>query len=224
MKWYLHAIRNFANFDDRASRTEYWMFNLFNLVFAIICYSVDLIFNLHIGNTSFGPFYSLYFVFSILPGLAIAIRRMHDLDKSGWYLLLAIVPIINIYSIVLFCTKSNEEGNAYGEKPVNTDISTFLNDDKTNTRIIIIALIWLFISRIFWIIVTTFIENFYQTQYFKHYNEIMNCIGMFFPLLLSFSIKNHKWKIILLLCSAIYVMYSFYELVRLHQVSSNFQF
>jgi len=224
MKWYLHAIKNFDNFDGRSSRTEYWMFGLFNLVFAIIFYSIDLIFNIGFSKLGFGPFYSLYFVFSVLPGLAVAVRRLHDLDKSGWYLLLSIVPIVNVYFIVLLCTKSEEEENAFGEKPINSDISTFINDDKTNTRIVIIALLWLFISRIFWIIVTTFIEKFYQNQYFKQCNEIMSFIGMFFPLFLSLSVKNHKWKVALLVCSVIYMLYSFYQLVALHLTSSNFQF
>lgn len=224
MKWYLHAIKNFDNFDGRASRTEYWMFGLFNLVFALIFYSVDLIFNIGFSKLGFGPFYSLYFVFSFLPGLAVAIRRLHDVGKTGGYLLLGLIPLIGIYVIALLCEKSEEEENAFGEKPINSDISTFLNDDKTNTRIIIIALIWLFISRIFWIMVTTFIENFYQNQYFKQWNEIMSCIGMFFPLFLSLSVKNHKWKITLLVCSVIYMIYSFYQLVELHFTSSNFQF
>jgi uncharacterized membrane protein YhaH (DUF805 family) len=225
MKWYLHAIQNYANFYGRASRTEYWMFALFNLVFAVLCYSTDLIFDLHFGKFGIGIFYGLYLAFSLVPSLAIGVRRLHDVGKSGSYLLLAIIPLIGLYILALFCERSEEEYNAYGDKPINNDIAPFINDDKTNSRIIIISLFWLFFSRIIWSIITLFVENFYQNEFFKQYNEIMSCIWMFFPLFLSLSIKNHKWKIILLICSAIYMIYGFYELVKSHILTSdNFQF
>jgi uncharacterized membrane protein YhaH (DUF805 family) len=108
MKWYLHALRNFNNFDGRASRTEYWMFFCFNIVFAVLFFTIDLIFHLGFNELGFGPFYILYAVISFFPGLALAVRRLHDVGKSGGYICLALIPLVSLYLIALFCSKGDE--------------------------------------------------------------------------------------------------------------------
>ncbi|WP_395045399.1 DUF805 domain-containing protein [Flavobacterium sp.] len=224
MKFYLHAFKNFANFDDRASRTEYWMFFLFNTAFVIILYSVDLIFDLGLKKYGFGILYWSYVLISFVPGLALAVRRMHDLDKSGWLLLLLLIPLANLYVIALLCTKSDEEGNAFGEKPVNSDIAEFINNDKTCSTIVIISLIWLFVNRLSWTIISKSIDEYYKNDYFKYYSEFNGLTWSFFPLFLSLAVKNRAWKIVLLILSLLYMFVNFYDLVQSHLQNNHFQF
>ena len=150
MKWYLHAIRNYANFEDRASRTEYWMFGLFNLMFALFFFCLDLSFEINFDGHLIGPFYILYFLFSIIPSLSIAVRRLHDVGKSGSYLFLGLIPLAGLYLIALYCTKGEDEENDYGDKPVNSDIDEFIQDSKTSSTILISFLLWIFTSKIIW--------------------------------------------------------------------------
>jgi uncharacterized membrane protein YhaH (DUF805 family) len=224
MNWYLNAFKNYTNFYGRASRTEYWMFFAFNITFAIIAYAIDLIFDVGLKKYGFGLFYSLYALVSFIPGLALTVRRLHDVNKSGWYFLLAIIPLVNIYLIVLFCTKSDEESNAYGDKPVNSDIGEFLPNEKKITYTIISVILWIFLNRIIWQIITKSAEDYYKKDYYKYVNETTLFIWSLIPLFLSLAVKNRIWKIILLIGSLLYLCYSFYELVKLHQDSNLLQF
>jgi uncharacterized membrane protein YhaH (DUF805 family) len=89
MKWYLKVVRdNYANFNGRASRQEYWMFFLFNIIFAFVAGFVDAFLGL-------GFLYLLYVLAVFIPGLAVAVRRLHDVGKSGWWYLIALVPFIS---------------------------------------------------------------------------------------------------------------------------------
>jgi len=224
MKWYLHAFKNYANFDDRASRTEYWMFGLYNFCFAIVAYTIDLVFDLGVQKYGIGLIYSLYALICFIPGLALAVRRLHDVDKNGWYLWMAIIPILNIYLIILFCTESDEDSNAFGDKPNNSTIAEFIYDNKTISNIAIGCVIWLFINKITWSIITKYVDQYYQNKSFLVFNELNNLVWTFFPLLLALTVKNAKWKIALMICSVIYIGFNFYEIVKAHIYSNNFQF
>ena len=225
MKWYFHAIRNYANFEDRASRTEYWMFVLFNLMFALFFFCLDLLLKINFEGHLVGPLYILYFLFSIIPSLSIAVRRLHDVGKSGSYLFLALIPLAGLYLIALYCTESEDEENVYGDKPVNSDIAEFIQDSKTSTTILISYLLWIFLSKIIWSMIIGSSERFYENPFYKYFNVFSNLIWMFLPIFLSLSVRNHKWKIILLICSVGYMLFEFYEFVKaIATNSSYFQF
>jgi uncharacterized membrane protein YhaH (DUF805 family) len=226
MKWYLHAFKKISDFYGRSSRTEYWMFVIFNTTFAIATYTLDLIFNLTIESLGFGPFYIVYSLIALIPGLALSVRRLHDTGRKGSFIFIALLPILGaIWLLILFLMKGDDEENDYGEKPVNSDIAQFITDTKTNTIILCISLLWIFMNRIFWAIITKFWDEYYKSQTFTFLNEIINSLWMFFPLFLSLMIPNRKLKIIFLIGSVLYMMYSFYELVVAHHMNSiNFQF
>ncbi|MBN8642498.1 MAG: DUF805 domain-containing protein [Flavobacteriales bacterium] len=226
MKWYLHAFKKISDFYGRSSRTEYWMFVIFNTTFAIASYILDLIFNLTIESLGFGPFYIVYSLVALIPGLALSVRRLHDTGRKGSFIFIALLPILGaIWLLVLFLMKGDDEENDYGEKPVNSNIAEFITDAKTNTIILCISLLWLFMNRIFWAIITKFWDEYYKSQTFTLLNEIINSLWMFFPLFLSLMIPNRKLKILFLIGSVLYMIYSFYELVAAHQMNDiNFQF
>lgn len=105
MIYYLEAFKKYATFSGRARRKEYWMFLLFHM---ILVYGLMF---LGTQNSTFMIFYFVYLLAALLPALAVGVRRMHDVGKSGWYLL------IPIYSLILACTDSVEGPNEYGANP-----------------------------------------------------------------------------------------------------------
>lgn len=104
MNYYQSVLQNYAKFDGRARRSEYWYFVLFNFIFAF-------------GIGFIGGFLGLEFIASLywlgvlIPSIAVAVRRMHDVDKSGWFLL------IPIYNLVLLVTEGQMMENQYGPNP-----------------------------------------------------------------------------------------------------------
>ena len=121
MEWYLKVVRdNYANFEGRARRKEYWMFVLFNIIFAIAAMVLDNIAGLAFEGIGYGPIYGIYGLAVFIPGLAVAIRRLHDIGKSGWMILIALIPFIGgIWLLVLLATDGNKGANQYGPDPKN---------------------------------------------------------------------------------------------------------
>ncbi|MCC2547391.1 DUF805 domain-containing protein [Hymenobacter sp. BT175] len=118
MDYFLHALRNYANFNGRARRKEYWMFTLFNIVFSIAVAIADQVLNLGSESFGYGILSIIYSLAMIIPGLAVAVRRLHDVNKSGWFLFIALIPIIGgIWLLILFCTEGTHGSNQYGEDP-----------------------------------------------------------------------------------------------------------
>ena len=118
MNWYLAVLKNYAGFSGRARRKEYWMFVLFNMIFAIVAMILDNVLGIAIEGVGYGPLYGLYVLAVLIPGLAVAVRRLHDVGKSGWMILIALIPIIGaIWLLVLMVTDSNTGENKYGPNP-----------------------------------------------------------------------------------------------------------
>ena len=118
MKWYLAVLRNYAGFSGRARRKEYWMFALFNLIFLIVAMILDNVLGTAIEGVGYGLFYILYTLAVLIPGLAVSFRRLHDVGKSGWMILIVLIPIIGaIWLFVLTVTDSNSGENKYGPNP-----------------------------------------------------------------------------------------------------------
>jgi uncharacterized membrane protein YhaH (DUF805 family) len=114
MDHYINAWKNYAGFSGRARRTEYWLFQLFNMIilFAVIGigYAVD----------SQVPVYVAYAfgLAAILPSLAVQVRRLHDIDKSGWWYFISFVPLVGPIVLLVFdCTEGTQGPNQYGPDP-----------------------------------------------------------------------------------------------------------
>lgn len=102
MKWYKKVLSQYADFNGRARRKEYWMFALFNIIFIFIAAAIDRITGLANEMTGIGPLYGLYLLGVFIPSIAVAIRRLHDIGKSGWWLALSLIPLIGgIWLLVL---------------------------------------------------------------------------------------------------------------------------
>ena len=111
MNWYLKCLKQYADFSGRARRTEYWMFALFNVIISVVLSIIDNF----AGTGYLGMIYSLAV---LIPGLAVCVRRLHDIGKSGWYYFIGLIPIIGaIILLVWFCTEGEPQSNAWGPDP-----------------------------------------------------------------------------------------------------------
>ena len=120
MDWYLKVLKQYADFNGRARRKEYWMFFLFNLIFTAIASLIDIAAGTANIESGSGLFQGVYSLVVLIPSLAVGVRRLHDVGKSGWMLLLAFIPLIGaIWLLVLFVTNGKEAANKWGENPKN---------------------------------------------------------------------------------------------------------
>jgi len=120
MKYFLLAFKKYADFSGRANRPEYWYFALFHIIFLIAAMMLDM----GLGLTFTGGFYGFIYVFyalaSFLPGLAVTVRRLHDIDKSGWWILISLIPFVgSIWLLVLMVQDGTNGQNKYGIDPRN---------------------------------------------------------------------------------------------------------
>jgi uncharacterized membrane protein YhaH (DUF805 family) len=113
MNWYFKAWKKYAVFGGRAGRQEYWYFVLFNILAYILLSIIAGI----IGKIGAGMF-SLYAIAVFLPGLAASVRRLHDTNRSGWWLLISPIPGVGPILLLVFLTQGSEPvENQYGTIP-----------------------------------------------------------------------------------------------------------
>ena len=120
MNWYLDVLKKYAEFSGRARRKEYWMFALFNaliyiaiLIFSAILGSIDNSLAL-IGSLLL----VIYGLAIFVPSLAVAVRRLHDTGRSGWWFLIAFVPFVGGIILLVFTVQDSVPGeNEYGKNP-----------------------------------------------------------------------------------------------------------
>lgn len=119
MKYYLHVLKNFANFNGRARRKEYWMFALFYYLIFLLMVFLDNILGITLDELiPYGPLSIGYLLLMFVPSLSVLVRRLHDVGKSGWMMLVLFVPIIGgIWLFILLVTNSQLEENEYGKNP-----------------------------------------------------------------------------------------------------------
>jgi len=109
MNWYLKVLKQYADFNGRARRSEYWYFALFNVLISFGIGIISGFLNLPFLGT-------LYSLAVLIPGIAVAVRRMHDVGKSGWFVL------IPIYNLILAVTDGDAGENKYGPNPKESNI------------------------------------------------------------------------------------------------------
>ncbi len=113
MNYYLAVLKNYAVFEGRARRAEYWYFVLFNLIVSIVLGIISAV----IGDDK-NIIIVLYSLGIFIPSLAVSVRRLHDVGKSGWMLLISLIPLIgSIWLLVLTLTNSDPLDNKYGPNP-----------------------------------------------------------------------------------------------------------
>ena len=121
MEWYLAVLKKYIVFTGRATRTEYWMFALFNVIISIV---LSIIGYVVVGGNGQSALSSLYSLAVLLPSLGVSVRRLHDTNRSGWWLLISLVPIIGIIVLIVFLVQDSDPGdNRYGPNPKQPTIT-----------------------------------------------------------------------------------------------------
>jgi uncharacterized membrane protein YhaH (DUF805 family) len=111
--WKKVVLENYLNFEGRARRAEFWWYFLANLIISIVLNIIDAAIGL--GGGFGGLLSGIYGLAVLLPGIAVAIRRLHDTSKSGWWLLIAFVPLVGIIVLIVFwATDSTRGANEHG--------------------------------------------------------------------------------------------------------------
>ncbi len=121
MSWYLQALKKYADFGGRARRKEYWMFFLVNTIIWIALIAIEVAASgvgILPSHGLYGALPSLYYFSIIIPQFAVATRRLHDTDRSGWYNLLWFVPApLNLVLLYFMSEDSTPGANRFGENP-----------------------------------------------------------------------------------------------------------
>ena len=123
MNWYLKVLKQYADFSGRARRKEYWMFYLFHLIIVFL-----LVFLMAFSGGGFEAgsepnfvviaILGIYVLATIIPTVAVTVRRLHDIGKSGWWYLINFIPYIGGFVLLIFaCMDSNNGPNEWGENP-----------------------------------------------------------------------------------------------------------
>ena len=119
MNWFLDVVKNhYADFSGRARRSEYWYFVLFYVLIDFGLAIVDRITGLHAGASGVGVLVGIFVLAMLIPSIAVAVRRLHDTDRSGWWLLIALIPLIGAIVLLVFYVQEGSAGdNQYGPSP-----------------------------------------------------------------------------------------------------------
>jgi len=127
MDWYLEVLRKYATFTGRARRKEYWFFTLFNLLIMLVLSIIDGMIGLYSIEAGLGVLSGIYTLAVLIPSLAVTVRRLHDIGRSGWWLLIAFIPLIGALILLIFTVLDSKPGsNQYGPDPKGMDGETLV--------------------------------------------------------------------------------------------------
>jgi uncharacterized membrane protein YhaH (DUF805 family) len=119
MKWFLDVLKNkYATFDGRARRSEYWYFVLFYVLILLALTLLDGLFGTLNEEAGIGMLGALFALATMVPGLAVTVRRLHDTDRSGWWVLIGVIPLIGDIVLIVFAAQDSQPGsNRFGPNP-----------------------------------------------------------------------------------------------------------
>ena len=118
MNWYLEVLKKYAVFGGRARRKEYWYFALFSMLISIALTILDGVTGFLSVETGMGLLIGIYSLAVLIPSIAVSVRRLHDTNRSGWWLLIALIPLIGVIVLIVFFFSDSQPGvNKYGLNP-----------------------------------------------------------------------------------------------------------
>lgn len=118
MNWFLKCLKQYADFSGRACKKEFWMYVLFYMIIAIVLHVIDSMLGWVTPEFDMGVLGGLYSLCMFIPGLAVSVRRLHDIGKSGWNFLFILIPLVGaVVLLIWFCKEGERRGNAWGLDP-----------------------------------------------------------------------------------------------------------
>lgn len=122
LNWYLIAIKKYFTISGRSHRTEYWYFFFFNIVFALVLGFIDIKTGNYDLESGYALLSSVYCLVMFIPGVTIGVRRLHDTGRTGWWLLIALIPFVGCLILLYFSVSKGDVGtNKYGVDPKEFD-------------------------------------------------------------------------------------------------------
>jgi uncharacterized membrane protein YhaH (DUF805 family) len=118
MNYYIEVMKKYAVFTGRARRKEFWMFTLIYTIIYIVLSIADSLIGTGAMLFEMGLLSGVFSLVSICPSIAVTIRRLHDIDRSGWWVLIGLVPLAGVIVLIVFAAKDGQPGsNQYGTNP-----------------------------------------------------------------------------------------------------------
>ena len=117
MEWYVKVLRQYDVFKGRARRREYWMFTLIHVIIMWTAMFIDKLWGVVLVDESFGIVTVLYLMALFIPTLAVTVRRLHDIDKSGKWVLIMLIPVIGHFWLIFLLAIEGTDDNRYGINP-----------------------------------------------------------------------------------------------------------
>lgn len=125
MRWYLRVIQKYADFEGRARRKEFWMFMFVHALVSMACGFLDVLLGTWSDDLGSGLFVTVYNFAVLIPVVAVSVRRLHDVGRSGWWYLIWFVPGIGwLIFLVMMLIDSDEGPNEYGPNPKQEQVMT----------------------------------------------------------------------------------------------------
>lgn len=118
MDWYLAVLKKYADFSGRARRKEYWLFTLFSIIITIVLTIIDGVTGMLNAELGIGVLSGIYSLAVLIPTIAVTVRRLHDTDRTGWWMLILLIPLIGAIVLLIFMVLEGTSGdNQYGGDP-----------------------------------------------------------------------------------------------------------
>ena len=118
MEWYIKVLKQYTDFYGRARRREYWMFVLFNVLISLALGIIDNVIGTYSAEMHTGLFEGIYSLAVLVPSLAVTVRRLHDTNRSGWWLLISLIPFLGWALLLVFMILDGTPGeNRFGPDP-----------------------------------------------------------------------------------------------------------
>jgi uncharacterized membrane protein YhaH (DUF805 family) len=111
------CLQKYVGFSGRARRSEYWYFALFTLIVSIVAGILDGLLGTMSDETNVGVIGTIASLALLLPSIAVAIRRLHDTSRSGWWILIGLIPIVGWIILIVFYVQDSHPDNEYGPSP-----------------------------------------------------------------------------------------------------------
>jgi uncharacterized membrane protein YhaH (DUF805 family) len=122
LSWFIEALRKYAVFGGRSRRKEYWFFVLFVVVISTVLTIVDGLIGAYDRSTGVGLLSAIFSLAILIPSISVSVRRLHDIDRTGWWVLISLVPLVGWIVLLVFHVQGGTPGtNRYGPNPKSTD-------------------------------------------------------------------------------------------------------
>jgi uncharacterized membrane protein YhaH (DUF805 family) len=123
MSWFVEALKKYAVFSGRSRRKEYWYYVLFVVIISIVLTIIDGLIGTSNSSTGGGLLSGIFGLATLVPSIAVSVRRLHDIDRTGWWVLIGLVPLIGWIVLLVFHVQDSTPGtNRYGPNPKSASV------------------------------------------------------------------------------------------------------